>query len=431
MNKKTKTTIIIALLMLLCLCVLCACQTQQVSLFEYDESELGLVGKLVRLMHQEWIGQGNYGWTVVIFTVFLKIVMLPLDIWQRYSSRKSAVKMEAMRPVMEDIDKRYGANSQRGNEEKQKLYKKQGYSMLSTCLPMILSMVIFFVMFGGLNKYSTYSSVTNFKTLSSTYADARIAELDKAEYSVISAKYDEIKAKIDAETSKESQEVQQSQQRIFTDKVKAWQQLLNDCRTDTALMAQLDTIDSAASQAVKEQYLAQKESWLWIQNVWQPDTWSTIMPDYDTFSNSVNMEFAGSEGIYNKVRQAVLSTGERGESGSWNGLMILPILSIGLSFLSLWISQRVERKNRNGQVAPAANDQQAASNKMMMIMMPLMMALFGFMYTGAFAIYMVVNYSISILSTLALRAPVEKMVQKNIEKSNNSSGGPQKANYER
>jgi len=68
---------------------------------------------------------------------------------------------------------------------------------------------------------------------------------------------------------------------------------------------------------------------------------------------------------------------------------------------------------------------------MMMIMMPVMMAVFGFMYTGAFAIYMVVNYSLSILSTVALRVPVEKAVQKSILKSAKKGDGSQKANYER
>ena len=65
----------------------------------------------------------------------------------------------------------------------------------------------------------------------------------------------------------------------------------------------------------------------------------------------------------------------------------------------------------------------------MMIMMPLMMAFFGFMYTGAFAIYMVANYTLSILTTVALRLPIEKIVQKSLAKSGNSDNG--KASYMR
>lgn len=431
MNKKIKTTIITVLLMLFCLCLFTACQQKTVGFLQYSASEMGAVGKLVRWMH-DWLGTGNYGWTVVLFTVMLKVVMLPMDFWQRFAMRKSAVKMQAMQPLLEDIDKRYGANSQRGNEEKQKLYKKQGYSMLGTCLPTIISMVVFFVMFGGLNDYSTYSSVTNYKKLAIVYQDTRIEALQGEEYASLKAEYDVIYAENISKFTGDEEFVD------FKSKQEIWeifvQKATDSSRTDRAANVKaFAEIRQKAMDAVKASYSADHESWLWIQNVWQPDTWSTIMSDYDKFSTSVGMTDLNPElnkALYNDVRSAVLETGTRGSSGKWNGLMILPILSIGLSFLSLWISQRMERKNRNGQTAPV-NDQQAASNKMMMILMPLMMAVFGFMYTGAFAIYMVVNYSLSILSTIALRAPVEKAVQKSLEKAAKKGEGPQKANYER
>ncbi len=431
MNKKIKTTIITVLLMLFCLCLFTACQQKTVGFLQYSASEMGAVGKLVRWMH-DWLGTGNYGWTVVLFTVILKVVMLPMDFWQRFAMRKSAVKMQAMQPLLDDIDKRYGANSQRSNEEKQKLYKKQGYSMLGTCLPTIISMVVFFVMFGGLNDYSTYSSVTNYKKLAIVYQDTRIEALQGEEYVSLKAEYDVIYAANISKFTGDKEFVD------FKSKQEIWemfvQKATDSSRTDRAANVKaFAEIRQKAMAAVKASYSADHESWLWIQNVWQPDTWSTIMSDYDKFSASVGMTDLNPElnkALYNDVRSAVLETGTRGSSGNWNGLMILPILSIGLSFLSLWISQRMERKNRNGQTAPV-NDQQAASNKMMMILMPLMMAVFGFMYTGAFAIYMVVNYSLSILSTIALRAPVEKAVQKSLEKAAQKGEGPQKANYER
>ena len=113
----------------MCCVVLVSCNNDKVSYFDYTKKDMGLVGQLIYWM-RSWIG--NYGWTVVVFTVFLKLIMLPLDFWQRYSARKSAVKMQKMQPLLDGIDKRYGANTQRANEEKQKLYKKQGYSMLSS-----------------------------------------------------------------------------------------------------------------------------------------------------------------------------------------------------------------------------------------------------------------------------------------------------------
>lgn len=434
MNKKSKTTIITILLMLFCVCLFTACKTKTVGFLQYSADEMGFVGKLVRWMH-EWLGAGNYGWTVVLFTVMLKVLMLPMDFWQRFAMRKSAVKMEAMKPLLDDIDKRYGANSQRSNEEKQKLYKKQGYSMLGTCLPTILSMVVFFVMFGGLNDYSTYSSVTNYKKLATTYQDTRVEALNSAEYAGLKAEYEVIYNDYYAKILAESKDEEFAD---FKAKQDAWEKLIRQTtassREDkTANTAAITAIREKALAAVKETYANSHESWLWIQNVWQPDTWSSIMTDYSKFSGAVSMTDLDAElnkSLYNDIRGAVLETGTRGTKGNWNGLMILPIMSIGLSFLSLWISQRMERKNRKGEAAPV-NDQQAASNKMMMIMMPVMMAVFGFMYTGAFAIYMVVNYSLSILSTVALRVPVEKAVQKSILKSAKKGDGSQKANYER
>ena len=128
MKRKINAILTTALIAVVLLVTLVSCSpSQAVDFFEYSTNNLGPVGNLVRLMHR-WIG--SYGWTVVVFTLFLKIIMLPIDFWQRFSSRKSTLKMQRIQPILEGIDKRYGANTQRANEEKQKLYKKQGYSKI-------------------------------------------------------------------------------------------------------------------------------------------------------------------------------------------------------------------------------------------------------------------------------------------------------------
>ena len=428
MKKRILSVVALIVLAALCMGVFGSCsRTTSANFFEYSEDDLGIVGKLIYLMHK-WIG--NYGWTVVVFTVFLKIVMLPLDFWQRYSSRKSSLKMQRIQPLVEAIDKRYGANTPRSNEEKQKLYKKQGYSMSSMCLPMILSMVIFFIMFGGLRNYSTYSSIRSFQSLSGIYHDSFVEQI---------MQNDELVAQIEGKEGFEN---------VFT----KYENAKNSQNARDILVAQTNIISAAkqvdaklsvdyeqkALKDVKEWYSANHESWLWIQNVWQPDTWATIMQPYSGgsfdgggFKTSIDLSDYPGEGeaIYNLIRGAVLESGGYGHNGRWNGLMILPLMSVGLSFLSTFIDQRMERKNRKGETMQQ-NQQQAATNRTMMIIMPLMMAWFGFIYTGAFAIYMVVNSSLTIISTLALRIPVEKFVLKQLDKDdakNNSS----KASYMR
>ncbi len=458
MNKKTKSALILVVLAVFCLGIFVSCNQTAPDFFDYSDDDLGVMGKLVRWMHS-WIG--NYGWTVVVFTVFLKILMLPLDIWQRYASRKSSLKMQQMQPLMDDIDRRYGANTQRANEEKQKLYKKQGFSMMSSCLPMIVSMVIFFIMFGGLNNYSRYSSVTNFRDLTQAYYNAYSEQLTNNEelkdyyyngFSYIeegkqivvkgyNATLDELIASDENKDSVTKDEILSKLQNL----VKCQGQGIRAVRSaeEQGLVSQglSKEAEESALAIVKEYYEENHESWLWIKNVWQPDTWAPVMQPYGgngiasqfnggAFSTSVDAEsFTDCETIYNAIRSAVMQGDGYNGKGGWNGLMILPFASIGLSFLSMFISQRMERKNRKGEVVEQ-NQQQKVTNRTMMIIMPLMMAWFGFIYTGAFAIYMVCNYTLSIISTVALRYPVERMVSKRLNKDD-AKNNVVKAKYKR
>lgn len=420
MKRKTQILLLVAMLAAVCLLALVGCTTQKADYFTYSEENLGVMGKLVKWMHG-WVG--NYGWTVVVFTVFLKLITSPLDVWQRVASRKMTIKNQQMQPLLAEIDKRYGANTQRANDEKRKVYGKAGYSMLSSCLPMIISMVIFFVMFAGLRDYSTYSSVTNFQALSDTYY--------KSYYSAVQQQGGEMWTFLEGEHNDLLENSEETNE--YKKQINAY--IVGIDRLEKQYgSAQCSAFRTAALEEVKEYYVNHHESWLWIQNVWQPDTWATLMPAYNDSSNGfgavVDMsEFGVDNGVshYEMIRSAVLETGKRGDEGKWNGLMILPILSIGLSFLSMFISQQMDKKTRKGETQQDA--QQKATNTTMMIMMPLMMAFFGFMYTGAFAIYMVANYTLSILTTVALRLPIEKIVQKSLAKSGNSDNG--KASYMR
>lgn len=59
-----------------------------------------LVGKFLLVLYN---AIGDFGWTVVVFTVLLKTVVLPLEIWQKISMRKQSKAMERIRPQLEKI----------------------------------------------------------------------------------------------------------------------------------------------------------------------------------------------------------------------------------------------------------------------------------------------------------------------------------------
>lgn len=82
----------------------------------------------------------NYGISLIIFTVLLKLCMVPLSIKQQ----KSTAKMSAFQPMIQEINKKYAKNPQKKNEELQKLYSEEGYKPMAGCLPTLLQFVILF-----------------------------------------------------------------------------------------------------------------------------------------------------------------------------------------------------------------------------------------------------------------------------------------------
>ena len=52
---------------------------------------------------------GNYGWSMVIFTIFMKLLVMPLS----FKSRKSMRKMSALQPEIAKLQKRYANDQQK------------------------------------------------------------------------------------------------------------------------------------------------------------------------------------------------------------------------------------------------------------------------------------------------------------------------------
>lgn len=88
----------------------------------------------------------NHGWSVIIFTIMIRMVLMPLD----YKSRKGMKKMSAMQPKLNALQKKYGNDKQKMQQKQAELFKKEHYNPLSGCLPMLLQWPVFFIMFGAM-----------------------------------------------------------------------------------------------------------------------------------------------------------------------------------------------------------------------------------------------------------------------------------------
>jgi len=82
----------------------------------------------------------NYGLAIILFTVVIKLVLLPLNI----RSQKAMRKQQKIQPILAEIQKKYANDQEKLQREMMKLYKENDVSMTGGCLPMIIQMPILF-----------------------------------------------------------------------------------------------------------------------------------------------------------------------------------------------------------------------------------------------------------------------------------------------
>jgi YidC/Oxa1 family membrane protein insertase len=86
---------------------------------------------------------GSYGWSVILFTLLIRLVLMPLDV----KSRQSMKRMNEVQPQLNALQKKYANDKEKLNIKMNELYKKEKINPLSGCLPMLIQLPILFTMF--------------------------------------------------------------------------------------------------------------------------------------------------------------------------------------------------------------------------------------------------------------------------------------------
>ncbi|MGZ5296137.1 MAG: YidC/Oxa1 family membrane protein insertase, partial [Actinomycetota bacterium] len=89
---------------------------------------------------------GNYGLSIIVLTVAIKLVLLPLGVKQI----KSMQAMQSIQPRVKELQKKYKGNKAKVQEETMKLYKEAGVNPLGGCLPLLLQFPILIAMYSVL-----------------------------------------------------------------------------------------------------------------------------------------------------------------------------------------------------------------------------------------------------------------------------------------
>ena len=89
---------------------------------------------------------GNFGVSIIIVTILIKIMLLPLTLKQD----KSMKEMKKLQPEIEKIKEKYANDKQMLNIKTMELYKEHKVNPLGGCLPLLLQLPILFALFGVL-----------------------------------------------------------------------------------------------------------------------------------------------------------------------------------------------------------------------------------------------------------------------------------------
>lgn len=99
---------------------------------------------------------GNYGISIIIFTVFVRLALLPLAI----SQKKSMVTQQKLQPQVSEIQRKHKSDPQTAQRKQMELYKEHNYNPMSGCLPLIIQLPIIIALFNVLRSPEKYNIPT-------------------------------------------------------------------------------------------------------------------------------------------------------------------------------------------------------------------------------------------------------------------------------
>lgn len=95
---------------------------------------------------------GNYGWTIILFTLLMKLILFPLTLKQQ----KAMKKTQALQPKLLKLQEKYKYDKEKLNQETMKLYQESGANPMGGCLPTLIQFPILIALYNIIRKPMSY-----------------------------------------------------------------------------------------------------------------------------------------------------------------------------------------------------------------------------------------------------------------------------------
>ena len=322
---------------------------------------------------------GSYGIAIIVFTILLRLILLPLTINQQKSMKKSG-KMQA---ELKEIQRKYKNNPEKLNQETMELYKREKMSPFSGCLSAILQIFIILSVFWVVSSPLTYMRNVNDSDIYKEYSDKvtqngnqKASYKEIAMINLVESDYQEINNKINdiENVSNTNDENINEDDKISKDESN------NNDNNDNVESTNMDSNNEAQENEESVEKVESKED--------------LINKKEELEKLRINMNFLGLD--LSKVPTQSLNDFR---------VYIIPILYVISSFISIKLTNNLQNKNKQDNNKNEQSELDAMQNmsKSMTYMMPIMSISIAVIAPLGLALYWFISNVLMILERIILK----------------------------
>lgn len=394
-----------------------------------------VLGIIMNLLYKffDMFGIQNIGLCILLFTIIIKMILLPMTIKQQKFTKLSSL----MNPEIQAVQKKYKNKKDQDsmmkmNQEMQAVYEKYGTSPTGGCLTLVIQMPILLALYGVISQIPTFiPEVGSYFENSSAY----VAESSQYMYDL--DKLDELKYKLDNDKDKEDSKLDEILKEYYADK---------DGSADKEKIAEnieeaFKTIAASPSTIYENIFTAYDETEAIINNLSKisDEEWKKLSEanqddekliekykeaDWTAIKDSLAENRKNTQSIKSDVDNAYdfLTVNLSQSPSSAGGIIsiIIPLLAAASQLLSVKLSNKF---NGTSQQANMAENPMGSSMKMMTYTMPIMSAIFCYTLPAGLGVYWIMSALVQGVQTVVIgkyfvKLDVDDIIKSNIEKQN-------------
>ncbi len=398
-------------------------------------------------------GTGSYIVAVILIALLVRIVFTLVDIINKKVNMKNADINAKMKPEIDAIQKKYGHDQRLVQQKTSEIYKKYQFSMMGSCFPMLIAMVLQFTVFltlwNSLQAVSNYNIAEKYENMKNVYANIIVLndeQPDNIPLNLLKTELTELKSQnknfelstdIDLKNNKftiflsvENGELQPfgdfdyiadfssenktSNQAILEyiskyvivptpeeepetsslEEEPAPEEPVAPVMPDYVDTGYNEIFKSLAEEAAEQYYIDTQEGFLWIKNIYKAESPSSPLFTKAEIKTYLSNFYTEDEKALEKSQDyegKIFDNVVAGVDTKALGSNGYYILTI-LAVVTAFLSTWLSNKLMQKKDQPAPQK----SGKMMYIIMPLIIGIFTFMYTSLFAIYLIVGQIVMI-----------------------------------